>query len=115
MLKKNNNICKNWTCEMRKMQFIFSVPLNEELEGTLHPQKFGCTLKNENKNKSKYVYNLHQSVALAMVNNNLENLSEKSCGAINTSCPQVRKMFLAFMYNNQHIKLSVYLTWDMQF
>ena len=48
-LKKNNNICKNWTCEMRKMQFIFSVPLNEELEGTLHPQKFGCTLKNEGK------------------------------------------------------------------
>ena len=37
MLKKNN-ICKNWTCEMRnKMQFIFFVPLNEELEGTLHP------------------------------------------------------------------------------
>jgi hypothetical protein len=34
---------------MRKMQFIFSVPLNEELEGTLHPQKFGCTLKNEGK------------------------------------------------------------------
>jgi hypothetical protein len=31
------------------MQFIFSVPLNEELEGTLHPQKFGCTLKNEGK------------------------------------------------------------------
>jgi hypothetical protein len=28
MLKKNNNICKNWTCEMRKMQFIFSVSLN---------------------------------------------------------------------------------------
>jgi hypothetical protein len=49
MLKKNNNICKNWTCKMRKMQFIFSVPLNEELEGTLHPQKFGCTLKNEGK------------------------------------------------------------------
>ena len=49
MLKKTNNICKNWTCEMRKMQFIFSVPLNEELEGTLHPQKFGCTLKNEGK------------------------------------------------------------------
>ena len=24
-------------------------------------------------------------------------------------------MFLAFMYNNQHIKLSVYLTWDMKF
>ena len=34
---------------MRKMQFIFSVPLNEELEGTLHPQKFGSTLKNEGK------------------------------------------------------------------
>ena len=48
MLKKNN-ICKNWTCEMRKMQFIFFVPLNEELEGTLYPQKFGCTLKNEGK------------------------------------------------------------------
>ena len=49
MLKKNNNICKNWTCEMRKMQFIFSVPLNEELEGTLHPQKCWCTPKNEGK------------------------------------------------------------------
>ena len=34
---------------MRKMQFIFSVPLNEELEGTLNPQKCGCTLKNEGK------------------------------------------------------------------
>ena len=45
MLKKNNNIYKNWTCEMRKMQFIFFVPPNEELEGTLHPQKFGCTPK----------------------------------------------------------------------
>ena len=32
---------------------------------------------------------IYISVALAMVNNNLENLSEKSCGAINTSCPQV--------------------------
>ena len=49
MLKKNNNICKNWTCEMRKMQFIFFVPPNKELEGTLHPQKFGCTPKNEGK------------------------------------------------------------------
>ena len=28
-------------------------------------------------------------MALAMVNNNLENLSEKSCGAINTACSQV--------------------------
>ena len=25
------------------------VPPNEELEGTLHPQKFGCTPKNEGK------------------------------------------------------------------
>jgi len=49
MLKKNNNIYKNWTCEMRKMQFIFFVPPNEELKGTLHPQKFGCTPKNEGK------------------------------------------------------------------
>jgi hypothetical protein len=46
---KNKNIYKNWTCEMRKMQFIFFVPPNEELEGTLHPQKFGCTPKNEGK------------------------------------------------------------------
>ena len=34
---------------VEKMQFIFFVPPNEELEGTftLHPQKFGCTPKNE--------------------------------------------------------------------
>jgi hypothetical protein len=31
------------------MQLIFFVPPNEELEGTLHPQKFGCTSKNEGK------------------------------------------------------------------
>ena len=31
------------------MQLIFFVPQNEELEGTLHPQKFGCTPKNEGK------------------------------------------------------------------
>ena len=31
------------------MQFIFFVPTNEELEGTLHPQKFWCTPKNEGK------------------------------------------------------------------
>jgi hypothetical protein len=31
---------------VEKMQFIFFVPPNEELEGTLHPQKFGCTPKN---------------------------------------------------------------------
>ena len=31
------------------MQFIFFVPPNEELEGTLHPQKCGCTPKNEGK------------------------------------------------------------------
>jgi hypothetical protein len=41
MLKKTTY--KNWTCEMRKMQFIFFLPPNEELEGILHPQKFGCT------------------------------------------------------------------------
>jgi hypothetical protein len=34
---------------VEKMQFIFFVPPNEELEGTLHPQKFGCTPKNEGK------------------------------------------------------------------
>jgi hypothetical protein len=34
---------------MEKMQFIFFVPPNEELEGTLHPQKCGCTPKNEGK------------------------------------------------------------------
>ena len=31
------------------MQLIFFVPPNEELEGTLHSQKFGCTPKNEGK------------------------------------------------------------------
>jgi hypothetical protein len=31
------------------MQLIFFVPPNEELEDTLHPQKFGCTPKNEGK------------------------------------------------------------------
>jgi hypothetical protein len=31
------------------MQLIFFVPPNEELEGTLHPQKFGCTPKIEGK------------------------------------------------------------------
>ena len=31
------------------MQLIFFVPPNEELEGTLHPQKCGCTPKNEGK------------------------------------------------------------------
>jgi hypothetical protein len=31
------------------MQLIFFVPPNEELEGTLHLQKFGCTPKNEGK------------------------------------------------------------------
>jgi hypothetical protein len=34
---------------MEKMQLIFFVPPNEELEGTLHPQKFECTPKNEGK------------------------------------------------------------------
>jgi hypothetical protein len=34
---------------VEKMQFIFFVPPNEELKGTLHPQKFGCTSKNEGK------------------------------------------------------------------
>ena len=34
---------------VEKMQFIFFVPPNEELEGTLHLQKFGCTPKNEGK------------------------------------------------------------------
>jgi hypothetical protein len=34
---------------MEKMQFIFFVPPIEELEGTLHPHKFGCTPKNEGK------------------------------------------------------------------
>ena len=34
---------------MRKMQFIFFVPPNEELEGTLHPQKCGSTPKNKGK------------------------------------------------------------------
>ena len=34
---------------MEKMQLIFFVPPNEELEGTLQPQKFGCTPKNEGK------------------------------------------------------------------
>ena len=34
---------------VEKMQLIFFVPPNEELEGTLHPHKFGCTPKNEGK------------------------------------------------------------------
>ena len=34
---------------VEKMQFIFFVPRNEELEGTLHPKIFGCTPKNEGK------------------------------------------------------------------
>ena len=34
---------------VEKMQFIFFVPPNEQLEGTLHPQKFWCTPKNEGK------------------------------------------------------------------
>ena len=34
---------------VEKIQLIFFVPPNEELEGTLHPQKFGCTPKNEGK------------------------------------------------------------------
>ena len=34
---------------VEKMQLIFFVPPNEALEGTLHPQKFGCTPKNEGK------------------------------------------------------------------
>jgi hypothetical protein len=34
---------------VEKMQFIFFVPPNEELEGTLHPQKIGCIPKNEGK------------------------------------------------------------------
>ena len=37
-----------WPC-VEKMQFIFFVPPNEELEGTLLPQKFGCIPKNEGK------------------------------------------------------------------
>jgi hypothetical protein len=28
---------------------FFFVPPNEEIEGTFHPQKFGCTPKNEGK------------------------------------------------------------------
>jgi hypothetical protein len=38
---------------VEKMQFIFFVPPNEELEGALHPQKFGCTPKNEGKRVHK--------------------------------------------------------------
>jgi hypothetical protein len=34
---------------VEKMQLIFFVPPIEELESTLHPQKFGCTPKNEDK------------------------------------------------------------------
>jgi hypothetical protein len=34
---------------VEKMQFTFFVPPNEELDGTLHPQKIGCTSKNEGK------------------------------------------------------------------
>ena len=39
MLKKNNNIYKNLTCEMSKMQFIFFLSPNEELDSILDPQK----------------------------------------------------------------------------
>ena len=31
------------------MRGFFFVPPNEELEGTLYPQKFGCTPKNDGK------------------------------------------------------------------
>ena len=31
------------------MRGFFFVPPKEELEGTLHPQKFGCTPKNDGK------------------------------------------------------------------
>ena len=31
------------------MRGFYFVPPNEELEGTLHPQKFGCTPKNDGK------------------------------------------------------------------
>ena len=34
---------------VEKMQLIFFVPPIEELESTLHPQKFACTPKNEGK------------------------------------------------------------------
>jgi hypothetical protein len=34
---------------VEKMQFIFFVHPNEELEGTLHLKKIGCTSKNEGK------------------------------------------------------------------
>ena len=34
---------------VEKMLLIFVVPPNEELQGTLHPQKLGCTPKNEGK------------------------------------------------------------------
>ena len=44
MLKKTNNICENWTCEMRKMQFIFSctpknldVPSKIKVKGYMYP------------------------------------------------------------------------------
>ena len=37
------------TSHVEKMQLIFFVPPNEELEGTLLPQKCGCTPKNEGK------------------------------------------------------------------
>ena len=39
MLKQNNSIYKNLTYERSKMQFIFFVPRNEELEGILDPPK----------------------------------------------------------------------------
>ena len=34
---------------VEKILLIFFVPPNEELQGTLHPQKLGCTPKNEGK------------------------------------------------------------------
>ena len=52
---------------VEKMQLIFFVPPNEELEGTLHPQKFGCTTKNEGTNglvfrECKHIKNIFEDV-----------------------------------------------------
>jgi hypothetical protein len=49
MLKKKTY--KNWTCEMRKMQFIFFVPSKMKVKGYMYPQmkkpvgmpSVGCT------------------------------------------------------------------------
>ena len=57
---------------MRKMQFIFFVPPNEELKGTLHSQKFWCTPKNEG--KRVHVPPDEKTCGHALLNVNIKNI-----------------------------------------